>query len=57
MIFNNVSVKKQMRYQYISEYYQHTYNQIGQQQRRKKSDMSFVDMRPTEGQEREGMDA
>jgi Mrp family chromosome partitioning ATPase len=57
MIFNNVSVKRQMRYQHTSEYYQNTYNQLGQQRRRKKSDMSFVDMRPTEGQEREERDA
>jgi capsular exopolysaccharide synthesis family protein len=57
MIFNNVSVKRQMHYQHTSEYYQNTYNQLGQSRRRKKSDMSFVDMRPTEGQEQEERDA
>jgi capsular exopolysaccharide synthesis family protein len=57
MIFNNISVKKQIRYQHTSEYYQHAYDQLGQKRRQKKSDVTFIDMRPTESQKREGTEA
>jgi Mrp family chromosome partitioning ATPase len=44
MIFNNVKVKKQLRYQHTREYYHQNYRYLGHQ--RQKKSANPVDMRP-----------
>lgn len=56
MIFNNISFKKQIRYQHTSEYYQSAYSQDRQKRWQKNGDVPVVDMRPIESQRGEEID-